>query len=83
MLMFGLFFILERISKNPLVEESITLNRVNPDWDCFPTPLSAIRLFRFQITMTYRGGFSKHPIATETEGSVYAWTLLTQSLDLE
>ena len=26
---------LERISKNPLVEESITFNRVNPAWDRF------------------------------------------------
>ena len=33
---------LERIFKNPLVEESITLNRVNPTWDSFPTPLSVI-----------------------------------------
>ena len=28
---------LERISKNPLVEESISFNRVNPEWDRFPT----------------------------------------------
>ena len=35
---------LERISKNPLVEESITFNRVNPAWDPFPTPLSVIHL---------------------------------------
>ena len=33
---------LKRISKNPLVEESITFNRVNPAWDRFPTPLSVI-----------------------------------------
>ena len=33
---------LERISKNPLVEESITFNRVNPALDHFPTPLSVI-----------------------------------------
>ena len=33
---------LERISKNPLVEESVTFNRVNPTWDRFPTPLSLI-----------------------------------------
>ena len=33
---------LERISKNPLVEESITFNRVNPVWDRLPTPLSVI-----------------------------------------
>ena len=34
---------LERISKNPLVEESITFNRVNPAWDRFRSPLSVIR----------------------------------------
>ena len=34
---------LERISKNPLAEESITFNRVNPTWDRFPAPLSVIR----------------------------------------
>ena len=34
---------LERIYKNPLVEASITFNRVNPAWDRFPTPLSVIR----------------------------------------
>ena len=33
---------LERISKNPLVEESISSHRVNPEWDRFPTPLSMI-----------------------------------------
>ena len=33
---------LERISKNPLVEESISFNRVNPVWDHFPTPLLVI-----------------------------------------
>ena len=34
---------LERITKNPLVEESITFNRINPAWDRFSTPLSVIR----------------------------------------
>ena len=34
---------LERIPKNPLVEESISFNRVNPEWDRFPTLLSIIR----------------------------------------
>ena len=43
---------LKRISKDPLVEESITFNRVNPAWDRFPTQLSVFR-------MTYRGNFSK------------------------
>ena len=32
------------ISKNPLVEESITFNRVNSACDRFPTQLSVIRL---------------------------------------
>ena len=34
---------LERISANPLVEESISSNKVNPAWDRFPTPLSIVR----------------------------------------
>ena len=33
----------ERISKNPLVEEPITFNSVNPVWDRFPKPLSVTR----------------------------------------
>ena len=40
---------LERVSKNPLVEESISFNLVNPEWDCFPTPLSIIRLVVFRL----------------------------------
>ena len=34
---------LERIPKNPLVEESITFNRISPAWDRFPTPLFVVR----------------------------------------
>ena len=34
---------LERISENPLVEESISSNRVNPAWDRFRTTLLIIR----------------------------------------
>ena len=33
---------LDRIAQNPLVEESISRNRLNPAWDCFPTPLSLV-----------------------------------------
>ena len=33
---------LERISKNPLVEESISSNMVNPEWDRFLTRFSII-----------------------------------------
>ena len=34
---------LDRFSQNPLVEESISSNRLNPAWDRFPTPLSVVR----------------------------------------
>ena len=34
----------DRIAQNPLVEESISSNRLNPAWDRFPTPLSVVCL---------------------------------------
>ena len=34
---------LDRIAQNPLVEESISSNRLNPAWDRFPMPLSVVR----------------------------------------
>ena len=34
---------LDRIAQNPLVDESIASNRLNPAWDRFPTPLSVVR----------------------------------------
>ena len=34
---------LDRIAQNPLVEASISSNRLNPAWDRFPTPLSVVR----------------------------------------
>ena len=34
---------LDRSAQNPLVEETISSNRLNPGWDCFPTPLSVVR----------------------------------------
>ena len=33
----------DRIAQNPLVEESISSNRLNPAWECYPTPLSVAR----------------------------------------
>ena len=33
----------DRTAQNPLVEESICSNRLNPAWDHFPTPLSVVR----------------------------------------
>ena len=34
---------LDRIAQKPLVEESISRNRLNPAWDRFPTPLFVVR----------------------------------------
>ena len=34
---------LDRIAQNPLVEASISSNRLNPAWDRYPTPLSVVR----------------------------------------
>ena len=34
---------LDRIVQSPLVEETISSNRLSPAWDCFPTPLSVVR----------------------------------------
>ena len=34
---------LDRIAQNPLVEKTISSNRLNPAWDRFPTPLSMVR----------------------------------------
>ena len=33
---------LDRIAQNPLIEESISSNRFNPAWDCFPMPLFVV-----------------------------------------
>ena len=33
----------DRIAQNPLVEASISCNRLNPAWDRFPMPLSVVR----------------------------------------
>ena len=70
-LLSGVTRTLERISKNPLVEESISFNRVNPVWDRFLIMLLVIRPVTLEITMTYRGNFSKHPIAPETVSPAY------------
>ena len=53
----------ERISANPLVEESISSNKVNPAWDRFPTPLSLIRPVSLKISMAYRANSSDHSSA--------------------
>ena len=34
---------LDRIAQNPLVEASVSSNRLNPAWDRFPMPLSVVR----------------------------------------
>ena len=33
----------DRIAQNPLVKDSISSNNINPAWDHFPMPLSAVR----------------------------------------
>ena len=33
----------DKIAQNPLIEESISSNRLNPAWDRFPMPLSMVR----------------------------------------
>ena len=53
---------LDRIAQNPLVEESISSNRLNPVWDLFPTPLSVVRPVSPQINVIYWGDLPK-PIA--------------------
>ena len=58
---------LERISENPLVEESISSNKVNPAWDRFPTLLSIIRPVSLSISMAYKDNSSKHPCAPKKE----------------
>ena len=40
---------LDRIAQNPLVEATISSNRLNPAWDRFPTPLSVIHPGRFLV----------------------------------
>ena len=42
---------LDRIAQNPLVEESISSNRLNPGWDCFPMPLSVVCPVSLQLNM--------------------------------
>ena len=63
---------LERISKNPLVEEAISFNRVNPEWDRFATPLSIIRRVSLQITVTYRVTPLNIQLLLKQESSLHA-----------
>ena len=67
----------EKISKNALVEDSITFNRVNPVWDRLPTPLSVICPVSLQIKMTHRDNFPKHPVAFERGSPAYTGTFGT------
>ena len=45
----------DRIAQNPLVEESISSNRLNPAWDRFSTPLSVVRPVSPQINVILLG----------------------------
>ena len=50
---------LDRIAQNPLVEESISSNRLSPAWDRFPTPLSVVRPVSPQNNVIYWGDLPK------------------------
>ena len=49
---------LDRIVQNPLVEQSISSNRLNPAWDRFPTPLSVVRPVSPKNNVIYWGDLS-------------------------
>ena len=49
----------------------------------FPTPLSVIHPVDLYTNMTYRGNFSKYPIAPETGSPAFTRTRLAQSSNLE
>ena len=61
---------LERISANPLVEESISSNKVNPAWDRFPTPPSIIRPVRITPLNTHVPE-CRSPVPTGNFGTVF------------
>ena len=50
---------LDRTAQNPLVEESISSNRLNPAWDRFPTPLSLVGPVNPSINVIYWGDLPK------------------------
>ena len=58
----------ERISADPLVEESISYNKVNPAWDRFLTPLSIVRPVSLWITRAYRDGSRTKSARTKPPG---------------
>ena len=50
---------LDRIAQNLMVEETILSNRLNPAWDCFPTPLSVVRPVSVLFNLIYWGDLPK------------------------
>ena len=73
---------LDRIAQNPLLEETISSNRINPVWDRFPTPLSVVRPVSLQFNPTYWGDLPKRLSLSETGSPAYTQTHLAQSSDL-
>ena len=58
---------LYRIAQNPLAEESISSDRLNPAWDRYPTPLSVVCPVSLQIHATYWGNHALMVTAHSTE----------------
>ena len=74
---------LDRTAQNPLVEESISSNRLNTAWDRFPTPLSVVHPVRLQFNPLYWGDLPKRLSLSETGSPAYTLTRLAQSSDPE
>ena len=74
---------LGRIAQNPLAEESISSNRLNPAWDRLPMPLSVVRPVSLWINAIDWGDLLKCLSLSETGSPADMRTILTQSSDLE
>ena len=69
---------LDRIAQNPLAEEAISSNRLNPAWDCFPIPLSVVSPVSFLLNTIYLCDISKRLSLSETVVVVvYLFTYIT------
>ena len=74
---------LDRIAQNPLVEESISSNRLNPAWDRFPTPLSVVRPVSPYIDLIYWGDLPKACHCLKQAVQPIRGHVLAQSTDYE
>ena len=74
---------LDRIAQNPLVEESIPSNRLNPAWDRFPTPLSVVRPVSPYNNVIYWGDLPKDCHCLKQAVRPIRGHVLAQSMDYE